>query len=69
MPARKMCHDCPHLREHTVGDEVFVYTAGYPAGYLDKIHPCHNAIKLPCVGHQLQVDKMDEQAKTTLTNG
>jgi hypothetical protein len=49
MRDRVMCHDCPHRREHEVGDEIVVFPA-----FQNKPHACHNAITLPCVGHVQQ---------------
>jgi hypothetical protein len=47
-----MCHDCPHHREHEVGDEVVVFPE-----YGEKPHPCHNATHLNCVGSEMQLEK------------
>lgn len=52
MSERKMCHDCPHLKEHETGEEI-VFFPDYPK----TPHPCHNATHLPCVGHQMQQQK------------
>ncbi len=54
---RKMCVECPHKREHEVGDEIcFVHVGGVDADYT-KPHVCHMTADLPCVGSQLQIDK------------
>ena len=53
---RTMCHDCPHRREHEVGD-CLVIVGGNTPGYNDTRHPCHNAMHLPCVGSEMQFQK------------
>lgn len=53
MSERKMCHDCPHIREHTVGDETVFF-----GDFVKKPHPCHNALTLPCIGHMMQLEKL-----------
>lgn len=50
-----MCHDCPHRREHEVGDEVQSFV-----GEEDGPHPCHIRKVLPCVGHVLSLKNRGE---------
>lgn len=53
MNERKMCHDCPHLREHTVGDQIAVFVGFGPGP-----HKCHNNVARPCQGHVMQLGKI-----------
>lgn len=50
--ARKMCYDCPHKPKED--GELRIYLGIVPP---DEPHECHNAPTLPCVGHQLQLEK------------
>jgi hypothetical protein len=48
-----MCHDCPHKREHEVGDSITIIK-----GTGNRPHGCHNTMELSCVGHQMQIHKI-----------
>lgn len=52
MSERKMCHDCPHKEEHEKGGSILLVK-----GIGNLSHKCHNAMHLPCVGHQMQIRK------------
>lgn len=47
-----MCIECPHKREHEVGDEICIVDGG------KKPHCCHMATHLICAGSQMQYNKI-----------
>lgn len=53
MAEMKMCHDCPHKREHEVGDQIALFVGFGPGP-----HKCHNNVARACVGHVMQRGKI-----------
>ena len=55
---RQMCVECPHRREHEVGDETMIVTnLGEEPQDFKKPHPCHMVMTRPCVGSEMQLEK------------